>query len=309
MYAPAVKFSLELPTTRVDRPEDFVSADAIAEITRAAVAAGFSAVNVTDHPAPDARWLGHGGHQALDPLVALSFAAAADPGIRLHTNIWVAAYRNPFLGAKGIHSLQVLSGGRMILGTAAGYLKPEFGALGADFDRRGEALDEALEVLAAVFTGEDIELRSDRSSARGVRFEPTGAGIAPPPVWVGGNSRAALARAARHDGWSPFHTSGFASASRTAPLESAQDLAAAIRALGVERERIGRTGPFDVCWSDALTARGDLDAAQRRDNIAELADAGVTWLTVSPTAEDRPAVLGWIEGFGAEVIGRTGEAA
>lgn len=306
MYAPPVHFSLELPTTRVDRPAEFVSAEAITELTRAAAEAGFSAVNVTDHPAPDAKWLDHGGHQALDPLVALSFDAAADPAIRLHTNIWVAAYRNPFLGAKGIHSLQVLSGGRVILGTAAGYLKPEFGALGVDFDRRGEALDEALEVLAAVFGGGDIALRSDRSRARGVRFEPTGGDIAAPPVWVGGNSRAALRRAAHHDGWSPFHTSGFAQASRTAPLESADDLAAAIKALLAEREALGRSGDFDVCWSAAGTARDDLGADERCDDIGALADAGVTWLTVSPTAAHRTELVDWIHRFGAEVISRTG---
>src|SRR4051812_28724381 len=102
-----MQVSLELPIQRVERPEEFVTADAIAEVTRAAAAAGFAAVNVTDHPAPDTKWLHHGGHHALDPFVALAFAAGADPDIRLHTNIYVAAYRNPFLGAKSVHSLDV----------------------------------------------------------------------------------------------------------------------------------------------------------------------------------------------------------
>src|SRR5688572_12839022 len=119
-----MRFSLELPTQRVDHADEFVTSDAIADLTRAAADAGFSAVNVTDHPAPDARWLDAGGHHALDPFVALAIAAAAHPGIRLQTNIYVAAYRNPFLGAKQVQSLQVLSGGRVILGVAAGYLKP-----------------------------------------------------------------------------------------------------------------------------------------------------------------------------------------
>ena len=69
------------------------------------------------------------------------------PDIKLLTNVYIAAYRNPFLGAKSIQSLDVLSGGRLILGTAAGYLKPEFRALGIDFDNRGALLDEALDVL------------------------------------------------------------------------------------------------------------------------------------------------------------------
>ena len=104
-----LQYSFELPTHRTERPEEFVTADAIAELTAAAARAGFGAVNVSDHPAPDARWLDHGGHHALDPFVALSFAAAADRDIRLLTNIYVAAYRNPFLGAKSVQSLDLLS--------------------------------------------------------------------------------------------------------------------------------------------------------------------------------------------------------
>jgi hypothetical protein len=77
-----MRFSLELATQRVELPGEFVTAAAIAEITGAAAGAGFSAVSVTDHPAPDIKWLEHGGHHALDPFVALAFAAAADPEIR-----------------------------------------------------------------------------------------------------------------------------------------------------------------------------------------------------------------------------------
>ncbi len=62
-------------------------------------------MHVTDHPAPDAKWLDHGGHHALDPFVALSFAAAATTDVKLLTNVYIAAYRNPFLGAKSIQSL------------------------------------------------------------------------------------------------------------------------------------------------------------------------------------------------------------
>ena len=135
----ALSFSFELPTHRVEQPEEFVSAAAITEVATAAEAAGFSAVHVTDHPAGDGKWLDTGGHHTLDPFVALSFAAAATSSIRLLTNVYIAAYRNPFLGAKAALSLDVLSGGRLILGTAAGYLKPEFAALGRRLQRARRA--------------------------------------------------------------------------------------------------------------------------------------------------------------------------
>ena len=167
-----ISYSLELPTQRVEAATEFVSAEAIADIAQVAEASGFAAVHVTDHPAPDAKWLDHGGHHALDPFVALSFAAAATTDVRLLTNVYIAAYRNPFLGAKSIQSLQVLSGGRLIIGTAAGYLKPEFKALGIDFDNRGALLDEALDVLDKVLTGEDVAYEGTSFAARGVRLRP-----------------------------------------------------------------------------------------------------------------------------------------
>ncbi|UUO01753.1 LLM class flavin-dependent oxidoreductase [Mycolicibacterium novocastrense] len=93
-----VSYSLELPTQRVEEASEFVNAEAIAEIARAAESSGFAAVHVTDHPAPDAKWLDHGGHHALDPFVALSFAAAATTDVKLLTNVYIAAYRNPLPG-------------------------------------------------------------------------------------------------------------------------------------------------------------------------------------------------------------------
>lgn len=301
-----MRFSFELPTHRVDQDGALATGRAVAELTAAAAAAGFDAVNVSDHPAPDARWLDHGGHHALDPFVALSFAAASDDRVRLLTNIYVAAYRNPFLGAKQVHSLHLLSGGRLILGVAAGYLRPEFAALGADFDRRGEVLDDALEVLDELFGGGDVARQSERYQARGVRFRPTLGSR--PPIWVGGNSRAAIRRAARFDGWAPFHTAGFAQASRTAPLEDIDDLRAAIaevRRLAASR---GGNGAFDVCWSEALTEAA-ISADERCARVDALAGAGVTWMTVALPGTDVAEVADAVARFGSEVVGATRSSA
>ena len=243
-----VAYSLELPTQRVDAQAEFVTAAAIGEIAREAEACGFAAVHVTDHPAPDAKWLDTGGHHALDPFVALSFAAASTTDIKLLTHVYIAAYRNPFLGAKSIQSLDVLSGGRLILGTAAGYLKPEFRALGIDFDNRGALLDEALDVLTKVLTGEDIAYQGTTFSARGVRLRPVPASA--PPIWMGGNSKPAIRRAvSRFQGWAPFNTFGYAAGSRTAEISTLEDLEAAIGWAKVYADQIGRTEPLDICFS------------------------------------------------------------
>lgn len=296
-----VAFSLELPTHRVDSPNEFVTAEAIAEVARAAEAGGFRAVHVTDHPAPDAKWLDHGGHHALDPFVALSFAAAATTEVRLLTNVYIAAYRNPFLGAKQIQSLHVLSGERLILGTAAGYLKPEFRALGIDFDRRGELLDESLDVLEQALTGAEVAHEGDGFSARGVRLRPVPA--AAPPVWVGGNSRAAITRAVRRaQGWAPFNTFGYAAASRTAEVSTLEELEAAIGWARARAAEIGRTEPLDICFSAGTMLDERVGTDERHDLIERLERAGVTWLTIPASGGDRGEVIERAQAFAKEFI-------
>ncbi|KHO22204.1 TIGR03619 family F420-dependent LLM class oxidoreductase [Mycolicibacterium setense] len=295
-----VSFSLELPTQRVDAPDEFVTAAAIADIARVAEAAGYAAVHVTDHPAPDARWLDHGGHHALDPFVALSFAAAATDTLRLLTNVYIAAYRNPFLGAKSIQSLQVLSDGRLIIGTAAGYLKPEFRALGVEFDHRGALLDEALDVLEKVLSGDDIAYAGSSFAARCVRLRPV---AAPPPVWVGGNSKPAVRRAiTRGQGWAPFNTFGYATASRTAEISTVEELEAAIAWAKGYADEIGRTAPLDICFSAGNMLDESRSTDERHALIERLTTAGVTWLPIAPNGDDRDGYIERAQAFAKEFI-------
>ena len=81
-----MKLSVELPVA---------SPDALMSCARAIEDAGFDACFVTDHPFPSREWLEHGGHDTLDPFVALAFAAASTTTLRLHTNCLIPAYRNP----------------------------------------------------------------------------------------------------------------------------------------------------------------------------------------------------------------------
>ncbi|GAB3013337.1 TIGR03619 family F420-dependent LLM class oxidoreductase [Mycobacterium bourgelatii] len=299
-----ISFSLELPTHRVEAVDEFVSAEAIAEIARTAEANGFAAVHVTDHPAPDAKWLDHGGHHALDPFIALAFAAAATTEVKLLTNVYIAAYRNPFLGAKSIQSLAALSHGRLILGTAAGYLKPEFKALGIDFENRGALLDEALDVLDKAFTGADIAYEGTSFNARGVRLRPLPPN--PPPVWIGGNSKAAIRRAvSRAQGWAPFNTFGYATASRTAEISTLEELAAAIDWAKQYAAQIGRTAPLEICFSAGNLLADDKSSDERHDTIKKLEATGVTWLTIAPPGSDRAELIEHSQAFAKEFVAGT----
>jgi probable F420-dependent oxidoreductase len=290
-----ISVAVELPTMRVDRAAEFVSGEAVAEIAAAAEDAGFSACFVTDHPAGDATWLDTGGHHALDPFVSLSFAAAATTRLRLLTYICVLPYRNPFLTAKAVLSIDVLSGGRFILGTAAGYLRPEFGALGVDFDERNELVDEALDVMELVWSGEDVAYQGRHFRARGVRMRPLPVAQPHPPVWMGGNSRLAIRKAVeRCQGWAPFRSAGIARAAKTAEVEGLEDLVARIDYARTLGEELGRTEPLDICWSVPRDAKtGDLE---------RLEECGITWGTVGFDAADRRSYIDAIKEFGDRVL-------
>jgi probable F420-dependent oxidoreductase len=302
-----MQYSVALPTDQVHQGAEFVSARAVAEMAMAIESAGFSACHVTDHPFPPADWVRGGGHHALDPLVTLSAVAASTTHLRLHTNVFVPAYRNPFIAAKAIATLDALSGGRVILGVAAGYLSAEFAALAGTFADRGAALDVALAAMKRAWTGEPVTAEGPGWSARGNVMLPVPASTPHPPIWVGGNSPAARRRAVTAgQGWSPFPASpALASAVRTAQLHNIEDLRAALAGLHAEAERHGRTEPLDICavpfshqhWRPRLNPPVLLAEA------AELGDLGVTWLSVRLPAPDLATFLRHVARFGSDVIG------
>jgi len=304
-----MQVSYGLPTHRVDRIDEFLSAAAVAELASAAERAGFGAVYTTEHPFPGDDWLAHGGHHALDPLVALAFVAAATTRVLLHTNLFVAAYRNPFLAAKGVATLDVLSGGRVVLGIGAGYLEPEFAALGVPFDERNERTDEAIAAMKAAWSGRTVTLSGTGFAAPGNTMLPRPAQQPHPPLWIGGNSRRAVRRAVESaDGWSPFPSPRRAAErTRTAPLASLDDLAERLAYAADHARTVGRTAPLDVAFIPeglSMTASEPVDDATVVTSIRDLAALGVTWVTVALPGDTRDAQLGAIEHFGRAVIDR-----
>jgi probable F420-dependent oxidoreductase len=304
-----VRASLGLPTHRLDRGDEFVAGDAIAHMAEAAEAAGFDAVFVTEHPFPGDAWLAHGGHHALDPLVALSFAAAATTRLRLQTNLYIAAYRNPFLSAKAVATLDVLSGGRVILGVGAGYLEPEFAALGVDFEERNALTDEALRAMKAAWSGESVVLDGRHFTVTGNTMLPRPAQRPHPPLWVGGNSRRAIRRAVEQaDGWVPMpNPARSARRRRTPALESLDDLRAGTAYAREHGEAVGREAALDVVF---MPLGVDMFGAARPDpdrvveGVAELAGAGVTWLAAGVPGDTRSEFVDNVVRYGEEVLTR-----
>jgi probable F420-dependent oxidoreductase len=303
-----MQFSVGLPTERVDAPDEFVTGAAVSELSAAAEAAGFGAGYVTDHPFPDDRWLATGGHHALDPMVVLAVAGASTTTLLLQTHVFVLAYRNPFLAAKSVLSLDRLSGGRVILGVAAGYLRPEFGALGVEFDERNELTDESIDAMIAAWTSDGVALEGRHFRARGNTMSPRPIAQPHPPIWVGGNSKVAIRRAVeRGQGWLPFPNPQAASrALKTPAMESISDLADRIAFARDHAEAVGRTEPLEVCcalFSRALGGSGAGDPGAQRDEVAALEELGVGWVTVQFEGATRAEWRTQMERFASDVIG------
>jgi probable F420-dependent oxidoreductase len=303
-----MKFSCSLPVDDIGEG-GFLSIDGIGQMAQAAERAGLDAVFVTDHPAPSRRWLDGGGHATLDPFVALTVAAAVTTRLRLHTHILVLAYRNPFVVAKSVASLDCLSGGRFIMGIGTGYLKPEYAAVGAPFEERGALTDEAIKVLRMAWTGQPVAHTSKYFSARDTCVLPTPA-QSPLPIWAGGNSARAIRRAVELcEGWSPFPVSGVvANSTRTEELASIEQLRDKIRFARELCASTGRRAPLDICISSfrsgTMKPEARANTAQLVDEYAALAEAGVTWTTVSVPSPSRAAYIENVQWLGEEVVAK-----
>jgi probable F420-dependent oxidoreductase len=178
----------------------------------------------------------------LEPLAAAFVALGRTSRIQVGTDILVLPYRSPLLLAKMAASAQHASSGRLILGVGVGYLKGEFAALGAPYDRRGAATDEALKILDLLWSsgGKPVGHAGEFWSFEDVCLgpDPVGGRV---PVWVGGNAPAALRRAARYgDGWHPLFPG---------PEQYAAGRAAIVDA----RAAAGEERPFTFSFSCAAT--------------------------------------------------------
>jgi probable F420-dependent oxidoreductase len=188
----------------------------------------------------------------LDPLVALAHVAAHTERIKLGTGIIILPQRNPLVLAKQVASLDVLSGGRLILGIGVAYLEPEMRAIGVPMEGRGARADEYLAAMRALW-----EQDAPSFSGRYVNFDGIDAHPRPVqrplPVVVGGHTRAAHRRAARSaDGWYGFMVG------LRAMAEQRELMRAAIEESGRERPLHVSVTPARRLDEDAVRAYAEL---------------------------------------------------
>ena len=305
-----MRFAITHPMVTHPYHPELVSGHGIGAVAAAAEAAGFHGFGFTDHPAPSQRWLEAGGHDALDPFVAMGFAAARTTTLRMIPNSVVLPYRNPFVVAKAGATLDLLSDGRFTLAVGAGYLKGEYAALGVAHAERNELFDEALDAIKAIWTGDDVSFEGRHFTARGVTAHPRPTSRPHPPIWIGGNSGLARQRVAdRGDGWCPFPApAGMAQTSRTVVLDTPERLAELIDDLRRRLDAAHRDpATVDIAFSTRDGGDPGSEAFDADANLAaldHLAGLGVTWVQVSLPGDSVEHAIEAVQRYGELVIAK-----
>jgi probable F420-dependent oxidoreductase len=274
----------------------------LARIAQVADDAGFFYLGVCDHTAIPARLADAMGTIWYDTTATLGWLAALTTRTHLLSHVLVLAQRHPLRAAKELSTLDVLSGGRLIVGVGAGHVPEEYELLTGDFAERGRHTDEAVSALALAFTSEFPDLP-------GPRFPASGMGIAPrpvrqprPPIWIGGSSPAAIRRTAAYgDGWLPQGTRRRDLPGQIARLRELRDelRGGAPLDIGTIVEPIHLTGKGANWELPGYVLRGG--AEEIASSLRELVAMGVNHLQVRFMARSVEEFCQQTAAFGAEV--------
>ncbi len=300
-----VVFGIQLPiqsqsTIYVEDWEHQAGPAELARVARQADESGFFYVAVCDHTAIPRRLAGAMSTTWYDTIATLGWLAGVTSRVRLLSHVYIAAQRHPLRTAKEFATLDVLSGGRVVIGVGAGHVNEEFDLFGPPFEERGAGLDEAIDAVAAALTDEFPTLVGPRWPAVDLGATPRPVQSPRPPIWVGGSSRAALRRAARRgDGWLP----------QTVRRSDMRDQVSQLRELrqelrgGAPIEIGALAGTFHVGTPAGDLPRGTVFGSPERiaENLAELVDMGVSHLQMRFPSSSVGELCDQMAAFGEQV--------
>jgi probable F420-dependent oxidoreductase len=223
----------------------------------------------------------------FDAFAYLAFLAARCPNLRLGTHVYNLGLRHPFTVARAVQTLDIVSGGRFEFGIGASWLEEEWVAAGLDFRTRGRRVDETLAICKRLWTEPEVAHDGEFFSFDAVAFEPKPVQRPWPPILVGGESQAALRRAAvAADGWIGM---GHTVESAAVSIEKLRELRKQRPDDSNEPDR-----PLQICVGGPVRSR---------DDVARWEEIGVTRLVVAPWSRSPDAVEGMTRY--AELVGLT----
>lgn len=264
---------------------------------------GFDWLTVSEHIVMPREMVEVMGPRFPEALTAAAVLAGATGHIKLLTYVLVLPYRNPVILAKQIATLDFLSGGRITLGTASGHLEREFEILGVPFKERGRLTDEYIHAIKELWTSPEPSFHGRYVRFDNIAFEPRPVQRPHPPIFIGGNSRPAMRRAAvMGDGWLPW-------------LVTREQLPGCLAYIRDQPGFAERADSFEVVMPLATfqvedyTHRelGDTHLPSKRGEIVTeiglLEDAGTTVTqVVPPRTASVSELLDWMDWFGQEVL-------
>jgi probable F420-dependent oxidoreductase len=256
--------------TRISLQAFGLRAEVFAEVARTAERRGFDTLWLSEHlvtplerdsvyPYSPTGRAGYAEDTPLpDVLVTAGHLAAVTTKLRIGTGVYILPLRHPVHVARSVETVQALAGGRFTFGIGSGWLREEYDAGGAEFRRRGARMDEMLEIMSALWSGEPVAHRGAFYSFAAIQLAPPARRV---PIYVGGMTTAALERAARiGDGW-------------FGPACSLDDAVTARRTIEAARERHGREEPFDFAVR--------LEGPPTREAVERFAEMGFGHVVVS----------------------------
>jgi probable F420-dependent oxidoreductase len=212
------------------------------------------------------------------------------------TYLLVLPYRSPFLSAKALTTIDLLSGGRAVAVVGAGYLRSEFRALGVNIDDRNALFDESLEVMRGLWRGTPFSYHGDHIDAADVTAVPRPCQPDGPPLIIGGNGRLARKRAMSADGWSPLMASAdMAQTMRTPQITTIAELRSRIAEIrdGACEAQPRRSRPqiFQVHTPQTYVIPDQISIEEHREHLGALEEAGVHNFVFRPTGSSVEATM------------------
>jgi len=252
--------------------------------------------------------------ECMEQLALLAFVAGRMTRMRLLTSVMVVPHRQPILAAKMLATIDVLSGGRLLLGCGTGWMQEEFEALQtAPYAERGRVTDEYIRIFRELWTSDDPQFAGEYTSFSNVTFLPKPTAKPHPPIWVGGESMAALRRVSRLGNvWYPIGINP------RHPLDTHAQFAARLTDLRRVAEDEGRDPAsigvaYNAIWYDETTEVRAFDGNRRiftgspeaiAEDVAKMKEAGVSDVILRFTGDDLSGVQERMERFMREVAKR-----
>jgi probable F420-dependent oxidoreductase len=279
-----MKFGLRLPGAG-----PYAGPEAITAFASRAEELGFHSLWMTDHIAlpvdvktrypyrEDGKFFWPAETPYLDTILTLTWAAAATDGIQVGTSVLIAGWHHPLNTAKAFATLDVLNGGRTLVGIGTGWMREQFEIMGTPFEKRGRRTTEYIKLLKHLWTADEIDFHGEFFDYEGFKMYPKPARQPSIPIWCGGKSDGVLRRVAEAgDGWHPLYI-------------DPDELEAKLKTLEGYLAEHGRTMD-DI----TLSARPVTQAKLDREAIQRYSDLGVE-LLIADTAFDHDSLQGVLD--------------